>query len=131
MAEGFLRHMAGEEFISASAGVEAKPINPLAIEVMKEIGIDIAAQRSKDTREALKERFAFVVSVCDQSKERNPIFPFAFRIVRWNLEDPEEGGGSREVLLPRFRRVRDEIDEKVREFLALAKNERGAQFAWA
>ena len=76
MAEGFLRRFAQQDFISASAGVDAEPIHPLAIEVMEEVGIDITTQHSKDTAEALKERFAFVVSVCDQSKERNPIFPF-------------------------------------------------------
>lgn len=131
MAEGFLRHIADHDFISASAGVDAAPIHPLAIEVMDEIGIDIATQHSKDTAEALKERFAFVVSVCDQSKERNPIFPFAFRIVKWNLEDPEEGDGSRQVLLPRFRHVRDQIERNVREFVTLAKDARQSQFAHA
>jgi protein-tyrosine-phosphatase len=124
MAEGFLRRFAQQDFISASAGVDAEPIHPLAIEVMEEVGIDITTQHSKDTAEALKERFAFVVSVCDQSKERNPIFPFAFKIVNWSLEDPQEGGGSREVLLPRFRRVRDQIERNVREFLTLAGRDR-------
>jgi protein-tyrosine-phosphatase len=118
MAEGFLRRMAGADFISASAGVDAEPVNPLAIDVMHEIGIDISTQHSKHTAEALKERFAFVISVCDQSKERNPIFPFAFRIVKWSLEDPEEGGGSHEEQLSRFRRVRDLIERNVQEFLA-------------
>lgn len=131
MAEGFLRYMADHDFISASAGVDAVPVHPLAVEVMEEVGIDIATQRSKDTAEALKERFAFVVSVCDQSKERNPIFPFAFRIVQWNLEDPEEGGGSRQVLLPRFRKVRDQIEHNVREFVTLAKSGRESQSARA
>lgn len=131
MAEGFLRHLDDNDFISASAGVDAAPIHPLAIEVMKEVGIDIAAQHCKDTAEALKERFAFVVSVCDQSKERNPIFPFAFRIVKWNLEDPEEGDGSRQAQLPRFRRVRDQIERNVREFVALAKSDRTSHFARA
>lgn len=131
MAEGFLRHTDDRDFISTSAGVDAAPIHPLAIEVMEEVGIDIAAQHRKDTTEALEERFAFVVSLCDQSKERNPIFPFAFRIVQWNLEDPEEGGGSRQVLLPRFRKVRDQIERNVREFVDLAKSDNGPQFARA
>lgn len=130
MAEGFLRCIDDRDFISVSASVDAAPIHPLAIEVMKEVGVDVAAQHSKDTVEALKEGFAFVISMCDQSKERNPIFPFAFRIVNWSLEDPEEGGGSRQVLLGRFRRVRDQIERNVREFVAMAKNDRQSQFAW-
>lgn len=129
MAEGFLRHMADDDFISASAGVDARPIHPLAIEVMNEVGIDIATQRSKDTAEALKERFAFVVSVCDQSKERNPIFPFAFRIVQWNVQDPDEGDGSRQMLLPRFRHIRDQLEHNVRDFVTLVKKDRQSQFA--
>jgi arsenate reductase (thioredoxin) len=123
MAEGLLRHMAGDQFICASAGVDDVDINPLAIEVMKEIGIDIGTQHSKNTAEALKERFAFVISVCDMSRERNPIFPFAFRIIQWNLSDPEEAPGSREEQLVGFRATRDQIEGKVREFLAQAAAE--------
>lgn len=123
MAEGLLRHRAGDQFIFASAGVDDVPINPLAIQVMKEIGIDIETQHSKNTAEALKERFAFVISVCDMSKERNPIFPFAFRIIQWDLSDPEEVPGSREEQLARFRATRDQIDAKAREFLTLAADE--------
>ena len=118
MAEGFLHKMADERFIAASASVEPAPISPLSLEVMNEVGIDISTQHPKNTSEALKERFAFVVSVCNMAKERNPIFPFAFRIIKWNLEDPEEGNGSPTERLSRFRRVRDTIERNVREFLA-------------
>lgn len=123
MAEGFLRHLAGDDFISASAGVDAVPINPLAIEVMNEVGIDISTQHSKDTAEALKERFAFVVAVSDMSKERSPVFPFAFRILQWDLEDPEGGSGTRSEQLERFRQIRDQIERNVREFVALVPDE--------
>jgi arsenate reductase (thioredoxin) len=123
MAEGFLRHLAGDDFVIASAGVDGVPINPLAIEVMKEAGIDISTQHSKDTAEALKERFAFVVSMSNIGHERAPVFPFAFRILQWSIEDPEESDDPREEQLERFRRVRNQIEKNVREFLLIAKDE--------
>src|SRR5580693_5907858 len=88
MAEGFLRQLAGDQVVAVSAGIEPVPVNPLAVEVMKEIGIDISGQRSKSVSEILKEHFAFVVGVCDIAKERCPVFPFAYKSVQWSLEDP-------------------------------------------
>jgi arsenate reductase len=129
MGEGFLRHFAGNQFIAASAGVEEAPINPLAIEVMKEVGIDISTQHSKNTAEALKERFAVVISVADMAKERNPVFPFAFRIFKWSLEDPEATDAPKSGQLARFRRVRDQIEKNVREFLAAAPRELTLDFS--
>lgn len=118
IAEGFLRHFANGTFLAASAGIEPEPVSALAIEVMKEVGIDISTQHSKNTKEALKERFAVVISVCDMAKERNPVFPFAFRIFKWSLENPEDASIPAPEQLSHFRRVRDEIEKNVREFLA-------------
>ena len=123
MAEGFLHKFAGDHVIAVSAGIEPIPINPLAIQVMQEIGVDISRQHSKDVPTILKEHFAYVVGVCDMAKERCPVFPFAFRYVKWSLEDPSSVSGSLENRLSAFRRVRDRIADNVRLFLADASKE--------
>ena len=120
MAEGFVRAFAGDRIQPVSAAVEPAPIDPLAVDAMKEVGIDIAAQDAKDVRTALQERFAYVVGVGDESKERCPVFPFAFRLFRWNLEDPRMVAGPAEARMDAFRRVRNQIEPKVRELLKLA-----------
>src|ERR1700722_10225728 len=74
MAEGYLRHVAGNEFEPISAGIEPKGLNPMAVEAMKEIGIDISRQASKDVREFLGQAIPYVVTVCDNAKQRCPIF---------------------------------------------------------
>jgi arsenate reductase len=84
---------------------------------MKEVGIDISQQQVADVPTAFKERFAFAVGVGDQAKERCPVFPFAFRLFRWSLEDPAEAQGSPAEQLAVYRRVRDQIHGRVREFI--------------
>ena len=123
IAEGFLRHYAGDHMIAVSAGIEPMPINPMAIEVMNEIGIDISHQRAKDVATALREHFAYVVGVCDMSLERCPIFPFAFKLLKWDIESPSSVIGSREQRLAAFRRVRDQIERNVCQLLAEASND--------
>jgi arsenate reductase (thioredoxin) len=118
MAEGWLRHLAGGRFEAASAGAHPSRVNPDAVRVMKEAGIDISVHRSKDVSEFFGQRFAYVVRVCDRAKEECPIFPGAFRYFDWNLDDPAAAVGSEEERLAVFRRVRDEIAERVRKFLA-------------
>jgi arsenate reductase len=117
MAEGFLRRLAGDTLLPVSAAVEPAPVNPLAVDAMKEVGIDISKQQVADVPTAFSERFAYAIGVGDQSKERCPVFPFAFRLFRWSLEDPAAAQGSPEEQLAVFRRVRNQIDQKVREFL--------------
>jgi arsenate reductase len=117
MAEGFLRSFAGESMIPVSAAIEPAPVSPLAVDTMKEVGIDISRQQIKDVKGAFQERFAYAVGLGDQSKERCPVFPFAFRIFRWSLEDPTAVQGSTEERLIAFRRVRNQIDYHVRESL--------------
>jgi arsenate reductase len=117
MAEGFLRRLAGDTLLPVSAAVEPAPVNPLAVDAMKEVGIDISKQQVADVPTAFNERFAYAIGVGDQSKERCPVFPFAFRLFRWSLEDPAAAQGSPEEQLAVFRRVRNQIDQKVREFL--------------
>jgi arsenate reductase len=115
MAEGFLRRLAGETVIPVSAAIEPAPVSPLAVDAMKEVGIDISHQEVKDVPEVFKERFAYAVGVGDQLKERCPVFPFAFRLFCWSLEDPEAAQGSPEERLAVFRRVRNQLDHNVRE----------------
>jgi len=124
MAEGFLRALAGDTVQAVSAAVEPAPLDPLAVDAMKEVGIDISAQEAKDVRTALRERFAYVVGVGDESKERCPVFPFAFRLFRWNLEDPREVDGPEKTRLDAFRRVRNQIEPKVRDLLRLASSDK-------
>ena len=117
MAEGLLRSIAGEAMNPVSAAVEPAPIDPLAVNAMKEVGIDISQQQVKDVKTAFAERFAYAVGLGDMSKERCPVFPFAFRLFRWSLEDPTALEGSPEERLGAFRRVRNQLDHHVREFL--------------
>ena len=118
MAEGFLRHLGGDRFEAASAGAQATQVNPDAIRVMKEAGIDISSHRSKDVSEFMGHRFTYVVRVCDRAKETCPIFPGAFRYFDWGLDDPAMAEGTEAERLAVFRRVRDEIENRVREFIA-------------
>src|SRR5689334_8613409 len=118
MAEGFLRHFAQERFEAASAGAQPTQLNSDAVEVMKERGIDISTHRSKDVREFRDQRVNYLITVCDRARESCPIFPGVLTTLHWSLEDPaatEETGAER---LAVFRRVRDEIEERVREFVA-------------
>ena len=86
MAEGYLRHVASDRFEAMSAGIEPKGLNPLAVESMEEIGIDISHQTSKDVASLLGQHIPYVVTVCD--KERCPTFPGAWKFLHWSLEDP-------------------------------------------
>jgi arsenate reductase len=123
MAEGFTRHFGGDSIIAVSAGIEPIPINPMTIEVMREVGIDISGQHAKDVASILKEHFAYVVGVCDMSIERCPIFPFAFKLLKWDIKSPSAATGSREQRLAAFRKVRDQIEENVRQLLVDVSND--------
>lgn len=118
MAEGYLRHAGGDRFQVLSAGIAPKGLNPLAVEAMREIGVDISGQRSKDVREFLGESIPCVVTVCDNAREHCPVFPGACKRLHWSFEDPAAAAGTREEQLAVFRRVRDQIGRAIdREFL--------------
>ena len=117
MAEGYLRHIAGDEFEPLSAGIEPKGLNPLAVEAMHEIGIDISQQKSKDVREFLGQAIPYVITVCDNAKERCPIFPRTFKFLHWSFDDPAAVAGSHDEKLAVFRRVRDEIANRIQHEL--------------
>ncbi len=118
MAEGFLRHLAGDQFDAESAGAQATRVNPDAIRVMGEIGIDIAGQSSKDVAQFWGQRITYVITVCDKAKETCPIFPGAFKVFHWSIDDPGTARGPDNERLAVFRRVRDEIEARVRDFVA-------------
>lgn len=115
MAEGYLRHIAGDKFQPLSAGIEPKGLNPLAFEVMKEIGVDISQQTSKNVVSFLGQHVPYVVTVCDDARERCPIFPGTWKFLHWSFEDPAEATGMREEKLEVFRRVRDQIIEHIEQ----------------
>jgi arsenate reductase len=118
IAEGFLRTLTGDRFDVASASVEPSALNPMASEVMKEAGIDISGLKPKSVAQSVKERFGFVIAICDTAKERSPIFPFTLHLQHWSIVDPNTADGLPEQRTEMFRRVRDEIKDKVREFVA-------------
>jgi arsenate reductase len=118
MAEGYLRHVAPDRFEATSAGIEPKGLNPLAIEAMREIGIDISRQTSKDVVSLLGQHVPYVVTVCDNAKERCPIFPGTWKFLHWSFEDPAAAEGTPDERLTVFRRVRDQIIANIdREFV--------------
>jgi arsenate reductase (thioredoxin) len=114
MAEGLLRSVTSQ-FEPVSAGIEPKGLNPLAVEVMREIGVDISQQQSKDVRSLLGKHFHYVITVCDNARERCPIFPGTFKFLHWSFEDPAEATGTQEEQLSVFRIVRDQIATHIRQ----------------
>ena len=120
MAEGLLRHLAGDRFEVFSAGTEATRVQPLAIEAMREIGIDISGHTSKTLDAFRGQSFEYVITVCDRANETCPIFPGQTQRVHWSFEDPTATEGAEEVRLRRFRQVRDAIAQRLRLFLSVA-----------
>jgi arsenate reductase len=126
MAEGYLRHVAGDLFEPLSAGIEPKDLNPLAVQAMSEIGVDISHQKSKDVVSFLGQHIPYVVTVCDNARERCPIFPRTYKFVHWSFDDPAAAQGTREEKLAVFRRVRDEIARRIDEELVSPRAEQRA-----
>jgi arsenate reductase (thioredoxin) len=120
MAEGILRHDGGSAFDVESAGVKPSSVRPEAIQVMREIGIDISGHRSKSVDEFIGREFDAVIMVCDNAKETCPVFPGKTELVHRSFEDPPlPGVGSDEERLSIFRRVRDEIRKWMKDFIAV------------
>ncbi len=109
MAEGLLRHLAGDRFEAHSAGTEATHVRPLAIRAMKEIGVDISGQESKTLERYLGEPFDYVITVCDDADEACPFFPGAKERLHWSLPDPAAAEGTEDDRLEVFRSVRDRL----------------------
>ncbi len=117
MAEGLLRHLAGDRFEVHSAGTEATFVRPEAVRVMAEVGADISGQESKTLDQYLGESFEYVITVCDDANEACPVFPGARNRLHWSFEDPSRATGADEERLEVFRRVRDRIRSRIQKEL--------------
>lgn len=117
IAEGYLRHFAGDKVEVCSAGVETHGVNPRAVAVMKEDGIDISGQTSNQVDEYRNLRFDFVVTVCDNARERCPYFPSKAQKFHRNFPDPARASGTEEEIMAEFRTVRDMIKTWARQFV--------------
>lgn len=115
MAEGLLRHIGGEDFEVASAGVSPTRVRPEAIEAMRDLGIDISSQWSKAITEFTGQKFDYVITVCDNANEQCPVFPGETKRIHWSFDDPAAAEGDDAARLAVFRRVRDEIKERLAE----------------
>jgi arsenate reductase (thioredoxin) len=116
MAEGLLRHDAGDRFEVTSAGTRPSPIRPEAIQVMQEIGVDISGHRSKSVDEFATRDFDYVLTVCDNASQNCPSYPGHGKRIHQNFLDPAAAAGSNEERLAAFRRIRDQIREYLRGF---------------
>jgi arsenate reductase (thioredoxin) len=114
MAEGLLRHETGDRFEVFSAGTHPYHVRPEAIAAMKELGIDISGQRSKSVDEYSGQSFEHVITLCDDARDTCPVFPGAAHQTHWGLEDPAAAEGTEEQRLAEFRRIRDQIRERIR-----------------
>jgi arsenate reductase (thioredoxin) len=118
MAEAFLRKYAGEHFEVYSAGLEPSVINPLTVQVMEEIGIDMSGHYAKPLTTYLgKMHFGYLITVCSRADEKCPVFPGMGQRLHWPFDDPAAAEGNTEQRLAVFRRVRDEIGQKVKEWV--------------
>lgn len=120
MAEAYLKKLGGDQFHVESAGLEAGKLNPLAVEVMKEDGIDIAGNQTKDVFDFFKEQrtYDYVITVCDEaSAAQCPVFPGVHKKINWSFEDPSALSGTTEEKLERTRTVRDQIKTAVQNFV--------------
>jgi arsenate reductase len=119
MAEAFLRHYGGELFESYSAGLNPQGLNPLTVLVMQEVGIDIAAQRSKGVSEYLgKVLFHYLITVCGDAEKNCPtVWPGVNQRMHWGFEDPAAFQGTEEEKLAKFREIRDQIARRVQDWI--------------
>ena len=116
MAEGLLRHDAGNVYEVFSAGTKPTRVRPEAISVMREAGIDISGHRSKSVDEFAGQNFDYVITVCDNAKESCPIFPAKTKRIHWSIDDPAAVQGTEEERLTAFRRARDELRARLSTF---------------
>lgn len=121
MAEAWCNHLYGDTFAAESAGLEAGTLNPLVVEAMQEVGIDISHKKTQSAFDLFKagRLFAYVITVCDEaSAERCPIFPGVTQRLHWSFPDPSQLTGTHEEKLQGTRRIRDEIRTKLEAWVA-------------
>lgn len=119
MAEALLRTLGGARFEVFSAGTVPRPLHPLAVQAMAEEGIDISDATSKPLDRFLAERFDYIITVCARARDNCPTFPGDNEHIHWGFEDPAAATGSEPEQLMVFRRIRNEISERVRLFITL------------
>jgi arsenate reductase len=117
MAEGLLRHLGAGRYEVFSAGTEPSVVNPLAIQVMAEQGIDISDHRSKHLNEFLGQPFDYVITVCDRANESCPIFPGNVQRIHWGFDDPAAATGTEAERLVAFRRIAAQISERLQAWV--------------
>ncbi|MGA8265510.1 MAG: arsenate reductase ArsC [Ignavibacteriaceae bacterium] len=126
MAEAFLKEIGGDKFQVESAGLEPGTLNPIVVESMNEIGIDISGNLTQGVFEIFKagKNFHYVITVCDEtSAERCPIFPGIAKKIHWSFRDPSALTGSHEEKLDETGKIRDSIREKIESWVSELKNE--------
>jgi len=116
MAEGIANHFLGDRLEAVSAGTEASFVNPRAIEVLKEIGIDISQHRSKNLDEFAEQDFEYVITLCGDANEKCPLFFGGVQRTHLGFSDPAKATGGEEEILTEFRKVRDEIKNTLIDF---------------
>ncbi|OQW32825.1 MAG: protein-tyrosine-phosphatase [Nitrospira sp. SG-bin1] len=121
MAEGLLRHLAGDRYDVSSAGTHPVGLNAGAVTAMQELGIDISAQRSKRMDEFVDQAFDYVITVCDRAKESCPRWPDTGRLVHWSFEDPAAVVEPAEERRKAFRTVRDHIRTHIEGFFSIGR----------
>lgn len=117
LAEALWRHEAGDRYEVASAGTAPKGVHPLTLRVLEEAGISTAGLRSKHVRDVDSRDFDLVITVCDSARESCPVLSGSFEREHWPFEDPAAATGSEVEVLPLFRRVRDAIRGRIRDFV--------------
>lgn len=118
MAEGYLKHFAGEDAEVYSAGIEAHGLNPSAVHTMKEDGIDISAQTSNTIQQYIGMPFDYLITVCDHAQEHCPVFPGSVTRIHHSFSDPAKATGSEEYVQNQFRQVRNAIKDFCRQFIS-------------
>jgi arsenate reductase len=120
IAEALLKEYGGSDFEVHSAGTEETRVNPLAIRVLREQGIDWSGARSKLVKEFLDQAFDYVITVCDRARETCPVFPGSTNTLHWGLDDPSAVEGTEDQRLRAFRHTAIEISGRLRPFIEIA-----------
>ena len=124
IAEALLSDFGGADFEAFSAGTEPKGVNPYAVRVLDEIGIDWSGASSKSATDFIGQPFDYVITVCDRARQTCPVFPGNHNALHWGLDDPAEVEGTEEGKLEAFRRTRTEVATRLRPFVELARRAR-------
>jgi arsenate reductase (thioredoxin) len=127
IAEALLKHYGGDDFDVYSAGTEATRVNPFAIKVLGDLGIDWSKAESKTIGRFLSQHFDYVITVCDRAKATCPVFPGSANTLHWGLDDPSEVEGTDQEKLEAFRRTETEVSVRLRPFIEIALRAAGRQ----